>query len=185
MRTRIAPLCGIPLSGPMTGRSRPHLSLREGLEQPPGGGAKSPASPIPSTVAPSPAAPRQAIMPDRSLTCSRAGSPPVPAQPAWFHRLDEKWLRPAGRRTGVGLRHLPPGPVGSDTRLAPERSSRLAASVTRSCSCRPCAGRCGDWAPSRPRLHYLVKGEHRRVRTAQPGAIPRRRPCSRGGRNLL
>ena len=42
MRTRIAPLCGIPLSGPMTGRSRPHLSLREGLEQPPGGGAKRP-----------------------------------------------------------------------------------------------------------------------------------------------
>ena len=28
-------------------------------------------------------------MPDRSLTYSRAGDPPVPAQPAWFHRLDE------------------------------------------------------------------------------------------------
>ena len=36
-----------------------------------------------------PAAPRQAIMPDRSLTCSRAGASPVPSQPAWFHRLDE------------------------------------------------------------------------------------------------
>ena len=34
-------------------------------------------------------APRQAIMPDRSLTYSRAGAPPVPAQPACFHRLDE------------------------------------------------------------------------------------------------
>ena len=31
----------------------------------------------------------------------------MPAQPAWFHRLEEKWLHPAGRRTGVGLRHLP------------------------------------------------------------------------------
>ena len=28
-------------------------------------------------------------MPDRSLTYSRVGAPPVPAQPAWFHRLDE------------------------------------------------------------------------------------------------
>ena len=28
-------------------------------------------------------------MPDRSLTCSRGGDPPVPAQPACFHRLDE------------------------------------------------------------------------------------------------
>ena len=28
-------------------------------------------------------------MPDRSLTYSRAGDPPVPSQPAWFHRLDE------------------------------------------------------------------------------------------------
>ena len=28
-------------------------------------------------------------MPDRTLTCSRAGTPPRPAQPAWFHRLDE------------------------------------------------------------------------------------------------
>ena len=28
-------------------------------------------------------------MPDRSLTCSRAGASPRPAQPAWFHRLDE------------------------------------------------------------------------------------------------
>ena len=35
MRTRIAGICGMPLSGPMTGRSRPHLSLREGSEQPP------------------------------------------------------------------------------------------------------------------------------------------------------
>ena len=28
-------------------------------------------------------------MPDRSLTYSRRGASPVPAQPAWFHRLDE------------------------------------------------------------------------------------------------
>ena len=28
-------------------------------------------------------------MPDRSLTYSRAGAPHRPAQPAWFHRLDE------------------------------------------------------------------------------------------------
>ena len=33
--------------------------------------------------------PRQAIMPDRSLTYSRAGDPPIPSQPAWFERLDE------------------------------------------------------------------------------------------------
>ena len=33
--------------------------------------------------------PGQAIMPDRSLTYSRAGASPMPAQPAWFHRLDE------------------------------------------------------------------------------------------------
>ena len=36
----------------------------------------------------------------------------MPSQPAWFHRLDEKWLPPAGRRTGVGLRHLPLAFVG-------------------------------------------------------------------------
>ena len=30
MRTRIDGIWGMPLSGPMTGRSRPHLSLREG-----------------------------------------------------------------------------------------------------------------------------------------------------------
>ena len=28
-------------------------------------------------------------MPDRSLTCSRAGVPPCPPKPAWFHRLEE------------------------------------------------------------------------------------------------
>ena len=38
---------------------------------------------------PAPAAPRRAIMPDRSLTYSKVGAPPVPAQPAWFHQLDE------------------------------------------------------------------------------------------------
>ena len=42
------------------------------------------------------AAPGQAIMPDRSLTCSRAGAPPMPAQPAWFHRLDEILVLPRG-----------------------------------------------------------------------------------------
>ena len=35
MRTRIAGICGMPLSVSPWGRSRPHLSLREGLEQPP------------------------------------------------------------------------------------------------------------------------------------------------------
>ena len=35
MRPFVAVGCDIPLLGPMTGRSRPHLSLREGLEQPP------------------------------------------------------------------------------------------------------------------------------------------------------
>ena len=38
---------------------------------------------------PSPAAPRQAIMPDRSLTCSRAGGSKIPSQPVFFQRLDE------------------------------------------------------------------------------------------------
>ena len=35
MRPFVAVGCDIPLLGPMTGRSRPHLSLREGLEKPP------------------------------------------------------------------------------------------------------------------------------------------------------
>ena len=35
MRTRIDGIWGMPLSGPMTGRSRPHLSLREGSETAP------------------------------------------------------------------------------------------------------------------------------------------------------
>ena len=35
MRSQKGVLCGTPLFGRMTGRSRPHLSLREGLEQPP------------------------------------------------------------------------------------------------------------------------------------------------------
>ena len=39
--TLIAVLRGIPLSRPHGGRSRPHLSLREGSEQPPRSGAES------------------------------------------------------------------------------------------------------------------------------------------------
>ena len=35
MRSQKEVLCGTPLFGRMTGRFRPHLSLREGLEQPP------------------------------------------------------------------------------------------------------------------------------------------------------
>ena len=35
MRPFVAVGCDIPLLGPMTGRSRPHLSLREGSEQAP------------------------------------------------------------------------------------------------------------------------------------------------------
>ena len=35
MRPFVEVGCDIPLLGPMTGRSRPHLSLREGLEQTP------------------------------------------------------------------------------------------------------------------------------------------------------
>ena len=35
MRTRIAGICGMPLSVSPWGRSRPHLSLREGLKQTP------------------------------------------------------------------------------------------------------------------------------------------------------
>ena len=38
---------------------------------------------------PLPPHPGRAIMPDRSLTYSRAGAPPGPSKPAWFHRLDE------------------------------------------------------------------------------------------------
>ena len=36
-----------------------------------------------------PPLPRQAIMPDRSLTCSRAGGSTIPSQPVFFQRLDE------------------------------------------------------------------------------------------------
>ena len=35
MRSQKAGSCNMPLFDLMTGRSRPHLSLREGLEQPP------------------------------------------------------------------------------------------------------------------------------------------------------
>ena len=35
MRPRIAGICGMPLSVSPWGRSRPHLSLREGSEKPP------------------------------------------------------------------------------------------------------------------------------------------------------
>ena len=41
MRSFIAVACGIPLLGPMTGRSRPHLSLREGLRTAAMGGSES------------------------------------------------------------------------------------------------------------------------------------------------
>ena len=54
MRPFVAVGCYIPLLGPMTGRSRPHLSLREGSETAARSGAESPASPIPSTAAPLP-----------------------------------------------------------------------------------------------------------------------------------
>ena len=40
MRSQKEVRCGIPLFARMTGRYRPHLSLREGLEQPLGGGAE-------------------------------------------------------------------------------------------------------------------------------------------------
>ena len=70
----------------------------------------------------------------------------MPSQLAWFHRLDEKWLQPAGggeQVWGCAICRWPsPGPVGSDTGLAAERSSRLAASVTRSCSGRQ---RAANW----------------------------------------
>ena len=56
MRSRKAGICNMPLFDRMTGRSRPHLSLREGSEQPPRSGAESPASPIPSTAPPFPLA---------------------------------------------------------------------------------------------------------------------------------
>ena len=46
----------------------------------------------------------------------------MPSQPAWFNRLDEKLLQPAGRRTGVGLRHLPLAFAGP--RLVPTQGSR-------------------------------------------------------------
>ena len=39
--TPIAALCSTPLSRPPWGRSRPHLSLREGSEQPPGAAPKA------------------------------------------------------------------------------------------------------------------------------------------------
>ena len=35
LRPKVESRYGVPLLGPMTGRSRPHLSLREGSEQPP------------------------------------------------------------------------------------------------------------------------------------------------------
>ena len=40
MRSQKEVRCGIPLFARMTGRYRPHLSLREGLEQPPRSGAE-------------------------------------------------------------------------------------------------------------------------------------------------
>ncbi len=59
-----------------------------------------------------------------------------------------------------------PGPVGSDARLAPERSPRLAASVTHSCCCRP------GPSPARRRYSFrtglavsAVRGERKRSQT--------------------
>ena len=37
-------------------------------------------------------APRQAIMPDRSLTCSRAGVPPCPPNPPAFIGLTKSFI---------------------------------------------------------------------------------------------
>ena len=42
MRSQKAGICNMPLFARMTGRYRPHLSLREGLEQPPRSGAEKP-----------------------------------------------------------------------------------------------------------------------------------------------
>ena len=42
MRPQKEVRCGIPLFARMTGRYRPHLSLLEGLEQPPRSGAEKP-----------------------------------------------------------------------------------------------------------------------------------------------
>ena len=42
MRSQKAVRCGILLFARMTGRYRPHLSLREGLQQPPRSGAEKP-----------------------------------------------------------------------------------------------------------------------------------------------
>ena len=42
MRSQKAVRCGIPLFARMRGRYRPHLFLREGLEQPPRSGAEKP-----------------------------------------------------------------------------------------------------------------------------------------------
>ena len=42
MRSQKEVRCGTPLFALMTGRYRPHLSLREGLQQPPRSGAEKP-----------------------------------------------------------------------------------------------------------------------------------------------
>ena len=65
----------------------------------------------------------------------------MPAQPLGLNDLTKNgFTLPGGEQVwGCAICRWPsPGPVGYDTSLAPERSSRLAASVTRSCSCRPC-----------------------------------------------
>ena len=107
MRSRKAMRLCSALFDRMTGRSRPHLSLREGSEQPPGGGAKSLASPIPSTVAPP--FPSPWMIPDRSspsrVRCAASRPGLLRADPKGW------WLFMRGKGGGAGL-----GPGGRSTR---------------------------------------------------------------------
>ena len=74
-------------------------------------------------------------MPDRSLTCSRAGVPPCPPNPAWFHRLDEilsalrsiestRLDRLAVEKLFRGQTPVPQGANGSVASTAPRHQQR-------------------------------------------------------------
>ena len=95
-------------------------------------------------------------MPDRSLTYSRGGTSPMPAQPAWFHRLDEilSALRP------IESTHLDRQAVEKLFRVRQRRARQSFSRACGSVTPRRCRGRLSSrvWSRRRPAGFSSGKG---------------------------
>ena len=118
----------------------------------------------------------KAIVPDRSLTYSRAGASPMPSQPAWFHRLDE--ILSALRSIDIHSAR-PPGRSRSSSvcvSAVHDRSWR----VSRDCGSvtpRRCRGRLSSRVAPHPPIAIARPTELPTSSSAFAVELPRLSPC--------